>query len=118
MIFFDRAAEPQEGSVYPSAQMKLIYKPFGIVIGLLSGLVASKIFAAVWGIFDNEEPPKPTTRDTSWAKVIGAAAVQGVTFKVTRAVVDRNTAKGFAFLTGVWPGPKTTEKSQAAEAVR
>lgn len=98
--------------------MKLIYKPFGIVIGLLSGLVASKIFNAVWGIFDNEEPPKPTTLETSWPKVLGAAAVQGVTFKVTRAIVDRNTAKGFAFLTGTWPGPKTTEKSQAASAVR
>jgi hypothetical protein len=98
--------------------MKLIYKPFGIVIGLLSGLVASKIFNAVWGILDNEEPPKPTTRETSWTKVLGAAAVQGMTFKVTRAVVDRGGAKGFAFLTGVWPGPEKTEKSQAAEAVR
>ncbi len=98
--------------------MKFIYKPFGIVFGLLAGLVASKVFSAIWGIFDKEEPPKPTTRDTSWAKVIGAAAVQGVTFKVTRAVVDRGGAKGFAYLTGSWPGPKTTDKSQAAEAVR
>lgn len=98
--------------------MKLIYKPFGLTIGLLSGLVASKIFSAVWGIFDQEEPPKPTTLETSWAKVLGAAAVQGLVFKLTRAVVDRSTAKGFAFLTGSWPGPRTTEKSQAAEAVR
>lgn len=98
--------------------MKLIYKPFGLIIGLLSGLVASKIFSAVWGIFDKEEPPKPTTLETSWPKVLGAAAVQGITFKVTRAVVDRSTAKGFAFLTGAWPGPKTTKKSEAAEAVR
>ena len=98
--------------------MKLIYKPFGLVIGLLSGLVASKIFNAVWGILDKEEPPKPTTLDTSWPKVIGAAAVQGITFKVTRAVVDRGGAKGFAYLTGSWPGPRTTEKSQAAKAVR
>ena len=98
--------------------MKLIYKPIGLVLGLLSGLVASKVFNAIWGIFDEEEPPKPTTLETSWPKVLGAAAVQGVTFKVVRAVVDRNTAKGFAFLTGTWPGPKTTEKSQAAEAVR
>lgn len=98
--------------------MKFIYKPFGLVFGLLAGLVASKVFSAIWGIFDKEEPPKPTTRDTSWPKVIGAAAVQGVTFKVTRAVVDRGGANGFAYLTGSWPGPKTTDKSQAAEAVR
>ena len=98
--------------------MKLIYKPFGIVLGLLSGQVAKKIFSAIWGIFDDEEPPKPTTRDTSWAKVLGAAAVQGLTFKMVRALVDRSTAKGFANLTGAWPGPEKTEKSQAAEAVR
>ncbi len=98
--------------------MKLIYKPFGIVFGILAGVLSKKVFEAVWGIFDKEEPPKPTTQDTSWPKVIGAAAMQGVVFKVVRAVVDRNTAKGFHFLTGAWPGPKTTEKSQAAEAVR
>jgi hypothetical protein len=50
--------------------------------------------------------------------VLGAAAVQGITFKVTRAAVDRSGAKGFHYLTGAWPGPEKTEKSQAAEAVR
>ena len=98
--------------------MKLIYKPFGIVFGLLAGQASKKLFAAIWGIVDDEEPPKPTTRQTSWAKVIGAAAMQGVVFKLVRAVVDRNMAQGFHFLTGTWPGPETTDKSQAAEAVR
>ena len=98
--------------------MKLIYKPFGLIIGISSGLVASKIFSAIWGIFDKEEPPKPTTRDATWPKVLGAAAVQGVTFKVTRALVDRNMARGFAFLTGSWPGPEKPDESSAAKAVR
>jgi hypothetical protein len=98
--------------------MKLLYKPFGIVFGILAGILSQKLFEAVWGIFDKEEPPKPTTRDTSWPKVLGAAAVQGVTFKVTRAAVDRVGAEGFHYLTGAWPGPKQTEKSEAAEAVR
>jgi hypothetical protein len=97
---------------------KVIYKPFGIVIGILGGLVSKKIFEAIWGIFDEEEPPKPTTRQTNWPKILAAAAVQGITFKMTRAVVDRGGAKGFNYLTGVWPGPERTEKSQAAEAVR
>jgi hypothetical protein len=97
---------------------KVVYKPFGIVLGILGGLVSKKIFEAVWGIFDEEEPPKPTTRETNWPKILAAAAVQGVTFKMTRAVVDRGGAKGFNYLTGVWPGPERTEKSQAAEVVR
>ncbi|MGZ8635098.1 MAG: DUF4235 domain-containing protein [Solirubrobacteraceae bacterium] len=91
--------------------MKLIYKPFGIIFGFLAGIVAKKVFEAVWGIFDNEEPPKPTTLQTTWPKVIGAAAVEGMAFKVTRATVDRVGAKGFARLTGFWPGEEAPGKS-------
>ena len=81
-------------------------------------MLSKKLFDVVWGMFDKEEPPKPTTKQADWPKVLGAAAVQGVTFKVTRAAVDRAGAKGFEHLTGVWPGEKDQEKSQAAEAVR
>jgi hypothetical protein len=100
------------------ADMKLLYKPFGIVLGILAGLLSKKLFDVVWGIFDNEEPPKPTTQEADWPKVMAAAAVQGVTFKVTRAAVDRAGAKGWDHLFGVWPGEKRQEKSQASEAVR
>jgi endo-1,4-beta-mannosidase len=98
--------------------MKLIYKPFGIILGLLAGLLSKKLFDVLWGIFDDEEPPKATTRDVNTSKVLAAAAVQGVTFKVTRAAVDRAGARGWQHLFGVWPGEKSQEKSQAAEAVR
>src|SRR5215212_265662 len=98
--------------------MKLLYKPFGIIFGILAGVVSKKIFEAVWGIFDKEEPPKPTTLEATWPKVIGAAVVEGVTFKVTRAAVDRAGASGYARLTGTWPGKEKSEESQAAEAVR
>jgi pectin methylesterase-like acyl-CoA thioesterase len=98
--------------------MKLVYKPFGIVLSLAAAFVSKKLFEAVWGIFDKEEPPKPTTLEATWPKVLGAAVVQGVTFKVTRAAVDRAGAKGFDHLFGVWPGEVRPEKSQAAKAVR
>jgi hypothetical protein len=98
--------------------MKLLYKPFGIIFGIIAGILSQKVFNAVWGIFDKEEPPKPTTQEADWPKVISAAAVQGVTFRVTRAAVDRAGAKGFFYLTGIWPGDKRQEKSEASEAVR
>ena len=98
--------------------MKILYKPFGIIFGIVAGILSQKVFNAVWGIFDKEEPPKPTTQEADWAKVIAAAAVQGVTFRVTRAAVDRAGAKGFFYFTGIWPGDKRQEKSEAAEAVR
>ena len=98
--------------------MKLLYKPFGILMGILAGVLSKKAFEAVWGIIDKDEPPKPTTLEATWPKVIAAAVVEGVTFKVTRAAVDRVGAQGFAHLTGVWPGEKQPDKSQAADAVR
>jgi hypothetical protein len=113
-MFIDHPAEIQEQPV----PMKFIYKPFGIVFAILSGVLAKKVFNLVWGLFDKEEPPKPTTQETSWAKVVGAALVQGATFKATRAVVDRAGARSFQHLTGVWPGDKRPEKAQAAEALR
>ena len=39
-------------------------------------------------------------------KIVGAAALQGVIFKVTRVVVDRYGAVGWRYLTGLWPGEK------------
>jgi hypothetical protein len=91
--------------------MKAIYKPFGIIFGLLAGLIAKKIFDFLWARIDDEEAPKPTTELAPWPKVIGAAALQGVVFRTTRAVVDRQAAKGFAYLTGTWPGEKQQEKA-------
>jgi Protein of unknown function (DUF4235) len=89
--------------------VKLLYKPVGILFGILGGLLAKRVFEKLWGLVDDEEPPTPTTQQTSWSKVIGAAAVEGLAFKVTRAAVDRAGAKSFHHFTGAWPGDKTTE---------
>jgi xanthosine utilization system XapX-like protein len=90
--------------------MRLLYKPFSIVFGIIGGLLAKKLFEMVWSWIDKEEPPEANVRETTWPKVLGAAAVEGVTFKVTRAAVDRAGAHGFERLTGVWPGPATTDE--------
>jgi uncharacterized protein DUF4235 len=89
--------------------MKLIYKPFGIALGILAGFISKKIFDQVWGLIDDYEPPKPTQKEASWTKVIAAAAVEGVAFSVTRAAVDRAGARSFEHVTGVWPGDRAPE---------
>jgi xanthosine utilization system XapX-like protein len=96
---------------------KLIYKPFGVIVGIMAGLVSRKVFEAVWGIFDQEEPPSATTKEADWPKVLGAAAVQGLTFSVTRAAVERAGAEGFEHLTGIWPGDRRQDESQAAKVL-
>jgi hypothetical protein len=89
--------------------VKLLYKPIGIVLGILAGLVGRKAFDFVWSKIDEEEPPKPTTQIAPWSKVLAAAALQGLIFRVVRTVVDRYGAKGWFWVTGLWPGEKRQE---------
>ena len=92
--------------------MGVIYKPFGIILGILGGLVGKRVFNFVWTKIDDEEPPEATTQDTTWGKLLAAAAVQGVIFRVTRFVVDRYGAIGFHYLTGIWPGEKRPDPDE------
>jgi hypothetical protein len=84
----------------------LIYKPIGFALGILAGLLGRRLFNLAWTKVDEEDPPKGTTEAAPWVKIIGAAALQGVIFKVTRVVVDRYGATGWRYLTGFWPGEK------------
>jgi uncharacterized protein DUF4235 len=89
--------------------MKLLYKPFGIILGLIAGMAGRKAFDAIWTKIDDEDPPKPTTMIASWPKVLTAAAIQGMIFAVVKAAVNRAGAKSYEHLTGVWPGEKVPD---------
>ncbi|HET6448082.1 MAG TPA: DUF4235 domain-containing protein [Conexibacter sp.] len=91
--------------------MKLLYKPFGVIAGILSGLLARRLFTVLWGAIDDQEPPEAKTERASWSRVLIAAAVQGATFSATRAAVDRAGARTFAHLFGVWPGERKPDKA-------
>ena len=86
--------------------MGLIYKPFGILLGILAALLGKRVFNFAWTKIDDEDPPKATTQETTWVRVLSAAVVQGVIFKVVRVVVDRHGAIAWHHLTGHWPGEK------------
>jgi hypothetical protein len=107
---FTAFAAEGTGTLRPN--MKAIYKPIGLVIGLLSALVSKRIFDFVWTKLDDEDPPKATTRDAPWLKILSAAAMQGVIFKSTRVVVDRYGAVGWNYLTGVWPGEQRPDPDE------
>lgn len=91
--------------------MKIAYKPFGIIVGIIAGILSRRLFDVIWSKIDDEKPPGATTADASWTRVVIAAAVQGLTFSVTRAVVDRAGARGFEHLFGIWPGEKKPKKA-------
>jgi hypothetical protein len=92
--------------------MKLLYKPFGILLGILAGLLGRKAFDFVWTKIDDEEPPEPTTEQASWSRVLAVAALEGVIFRTTRVAVDRYGAIGWRYLTGTWPGEKRPDPDE------
>ena len=89
--------------------MKLIFAPLGIVFGLIAGLLGKKAFEAVWGLIDEEEPPKPAHRELSWPKLVAALVLEGAIFRLAKGLVDHGTRASFAKLTGSWPGEEAPE---------
>jgi hypothetical protein len=86
----------------------MIYKPLGLLFGILGGLVAGAVFKRVWRAVGHEDDaPNATDRDKGWAEVVTAAAAQGAIFAGVKAVVDRAGATAFERVTGVWPGSTT-----------
>jgi Protein of unknown function (DUF4235) len=92
--------------------VRLLYKPIGIILGILAGIIGRKLFEFVWTKVSDEEPAEATKELASWSNVIGAAAVQGVIFRVTRVIVDRYGAIGWSYLTGAWPGERRPDPDE------
>jgi hypothetical protein len=84
--------------------MKLLFTPFSIIAGLISGFLAKKLFAQLWGLIDDEEPPESEHREAEWGKIIAAAAIEGAIFRATKQAVDHGARTAFANATGTWPG--------------
>lgn len=85
--------------------MKVVYKPFGLIVGLLAGILANRLFRKLWTVASRkDEVPNATQKHAGWGEVAAAAALQGAVMKGTRAVVDRAGARGFEKATGSWPG--------------
>jgi Protein of unknown function (DUF4235) len=74
---------------------KLAYKPVGLVLGLVGGLLAGKVFGIVWKKISNEdETPLPLSDDYSTREVLLAATLQGAIFGLIKTAVDRYGMKG------------------------
>jgi len=85
--------------------VKLLYKPLGLLLGMLGGALATALFDRIWSaITGDDETPDATDRDSGWVKVVLAAVIQGAVFAGVRTAVNRAGAKGFEKATGVWPG--------------
>jgi hypothetical protein len=86
--------------------MTLIYKPIGLILGILGGIVGRQVFNQVWQRVDKEEPPEPTTRDVSIIRVMAAVILQGAIFSLVKMFIQRGGARTWRYFTGIWPGEK------------
>jgi xanthosine utilization system XapX-like protein len=96
--------------------MKILYKPFAIIAGLISARLGQRVFQKLWAKIDEEPAPVPSTRAASTPKVVASAALQAATFAGVAAFVDRHTLRGFHYLTGAWPEKKPKRDKKAEKA--
>ena len=95
----------QQKSTNTSA--KLLYRPIGMVNGLISGALAGVIFKQVWKLVtpeNEEDAPNALSSEFKASEVLVAAALQGAIFAFIKAAVDRGGATLFQKATGDWPG--------------
>jgi hypothetical protein len=96
----------QEGRGHVADMARIIYKPLGLIVSVLGGIVAGAIFKRVWAATAHEDDaPKATDARKGWGEILAAATVQGAVFGGVKAAIDRAGATGFAKVTGAWPGP-------------
>jgi Protein of unknown function (DUF4235) len=91
--------------------MKILYKPFALIAGLIGSRIARSLFKSLWSKVDpHEEPPESTVEEASLGKVVAAAALEAATVAAIAAIADRASARTFQHLTGYWPGKKTQDE--------
>lgn len=91
--------------------MKLFYKPFGIISGIIGAKLGHKAFSSVWSNIDPIAPPDATAGDAPLSKVVAAAALEAATMAAMAAIVDRAAASTFHYLFGAWPGKTRSQKT-------
>jgi Protein of unknown function (DUF4235) len=91
--------------------MKILYKPFALIAGLIAARIGRSAFRTLWSKIDDAEPPPVTAPDVSLPKAVSAAALEAATMAGVAAAVNRASARTFQHLTGIWPGEKPVKET-------
>lgn len=84
--------------------MSLLFKPFGLIAGLIASRLAASIFDRVWKRVDGHGVPDPDVREDPGGRAIAAATLQAGIFAATSAATSRYGMHVFEHLFGRWPG--------------
>jgi Protein of unknown function (DUF4235) len=102
-------------SGYPAPGMKVLYKPFAVIAGIVGAKLGDRAFRAMWAKLDSDEPPKPTVREATTGKVVAAAALEAAVHSGAKAATSRATARSFHYLTGFWPGEEAKPEDRRSK---
>ena len=83
--------------------MKLLYKPFGIIAGIIGTRAGRQAFNVVWKRLSDEPKPAPGEPDVSISHVVAVAAFEAATLAAVTAAAKVVSARIFHHLVGVWP---------------
>ena len=82
----------------------VLYKPFGLVGGIVAGAVATAVVNRVWAkVGDDGGPPSARAVGEHWPKVVAGAALQAGVFAAVKTAVDRAGARQFERWSGTYP---------------
>jgi hypothetical protein len=84
--------------------MSVVFKPVGILSGAMAGLVGRKLYERMWRLVDSQNPPAPSHDQVSLPRLTASLALEGAISQVARGLADHGARRGFAALTGEWPG--------------
>ncbi|MBF6621626.1 MAG: DUF4235 domain-containing protein [Patulibacter sp.] len=90
--------------------MRLLFKPFALIVGLIASRLAITIFDRVWSRIDGDGIPDPAVREDSGVRAVAAAALQSAIFGATSAATSRYGMHVFEHVFGSWPGKHREDK--------
>ncbi len=94
--------------------MKLLYKPFSIVAGILGARAGNQMFEAIWGNLSDSPSPTFKDSDASLGKIVVAATIRGAAVAGSVAFTHQMTLRLFRHLFGVWP--ERTKQDESVNA--
>ncbi|MCB0950943.1 MAG: DUF4235 domain-containing protein [Mycobacterium sp.] len=80
-----------------------LYTPLSVATGIAGGLLASAVFKQLWKRIGDTGPPDPQDLKQPMSSVLIAATLQGLTWGLVRAAVQRASAHGYQAATDETP---------------
>lgn len=90
-----------------STSAKILYRPVGLMSGIVSGALAGVLFKQIWKVASpshSKDTPKALESEFPLREIVLAAALQGALYATVKALVDRGGARAFEETFGEWPG--------------